>query len=287
MKSAPGDKARQRYLTSGVAVGECSSLRRYNPLAESGLFRTFADVEPSETAVLAFANTYGLLGGEITQQTCLERGGKMLLAAGETLDAWTNEIQQMAGLVTLWELAKSDSAAVRAKLGDVIKWHDHAVEYTTLRVRAWIATESHEPEMLARFVPGDLVGPALHYMQRAINKKLLTHAVAARMLWDSRYTRLSLHLVPTSLVGCLWLQFARAVDGDRDYRRCPDCRKWFEITKHISRSDRTFCSPTCKASAHRKKIAAARRLHADGVSAKTIAGQLKTDVGTVRGWISK
>ncbi len=125
----------------------------------------------------------------------------------------------------------------------------------------------------------------MHYIQRQINEKLKEHNVTSRLLWDSRHTRLGLHIVPRSLIGRIWLQFARAIDGNRAFRRCQDCRKWFEVTPHVTRTDRIFCSPTCKASAHRGKIAEARRLFARGVSPREIARQLASTTDKVEGWV--
>jgi hypothetical protein len=100
--------------------------------------------------------------------------------------------------------------------------------------------------------------------------------------------RLGLHLVPTSLSGCLWLQFASAVDGNRTYRRCAGCGRWLEHSPQVARADRKFCSDSCKASAHRKKILKARKLHQDGAPLAQIAKRLgDTDAKTVKGWISK
>ncbi len=153
---------------------------------------------------------------------------------------------------------------------------DHTISY--------IAME-RDAELLARFRPGELAGPAMHYIQRQINEKLKEHNVTSRLLWDSRHTRLGLHIVPRSLIGRIWLQFARAIDGNRAFRRCQDCRKWFEVTPHVTRTDRIFCSPTCKASAHRGKIAEARRLFARGVSPREIARQLASTTDKVEGWV--
>ena len=41
--------------------------------------------------------------------------------------------------------------------------------------------------------------------------------------------RTELKLVPGSLLGGLWLQFARAIEGNRVYRECRECGRWFEF----------------------------------------------------------
>ena len=32
-----------------------------------------------------------------------------------------------------------------------------------------------------------------------------------------------------TLLGCMWLQFARAIGGEKSYRICQNCKRWFEI----------------------------------------------------------
>ena len=49
--------------------------------------------------------------------------------------------------------------------------------------RALIADERLDPDILARFVPGDPIGPALHCMQNLINEHLHRRA-SPRLLWE-------------------------------------------------------------------------------------------------------
>ena len=56
-----------RVLTDGEPANGRSHIRFYSPLtAHPGLFRTFAEIADSEAGVLAFADTYGLLGGDVS-----------------------------------------------------------------------------------------------------------------------------------------------------------------------------------------------------------------------------
>jgi len=56
-------------------------------------------------------------------------------------------------------------------------------------------------------------------------------------------------------LGCMWLQLARAIGGDRWSRVCQNCKRWSEIGggTHDGRSDKRYCCGTCKAAAHAKK----------------------------------
>jgi hypothetical protein len=54
--------------------------------------------------------------------------------------------------------------------------------------------------------------------------------------------RLSPKPAARTLLGCMWLQFARAIGGDKSYRVCQNCKRWFEIGggTHGGRSDKAL-----------------------------------------------
>ena len=152
--------------------------------------------------------------------------------------------------------------------------------------RAVIADERLDPEILARFVPGDPIGPALHCMQSLINEHL-HHRASPRLLWEHERDRLGLYIVPEGLIGALWLQFARAVERDAKFRQCAECGTWFEVAPGRGRADKQFCSTACRTRAYRKRQAEAARLHGEGRSIEDIARELESDPDTVRGWIER
>jgi hypothetical protein len=240
-----------RVLTE---IEEC---RRSSLWPDSALFRTFAlDVEPTEQAVLGFANRHGSLGGSATSRVVLRRGEHKVQGAGESLDAWKAEIRLMRRLVELWDAAREKSLKA---LAAVIEWRLGGVRYVP--ASEWIAHPEMSPDVLAAFRPGDLIAPALHYIQVQINKKLKAHGVCAQLQSTSEGGLATL-LVPESLIAALWLQFARSVEG-REQRRCENCGEWFEIRGSTgtrgARSDKRFCTPSCKAAAHRKKTSGGRQ----------------------------
>jgi hypothetical protein len=152
--------------------------------------------------------------------------------------------------------------------------------------RAWIAATHLGDGVLERYVRGDLIKPALHYVQSTINEKLEGRAVP-RLLWDTKRERLGLYIVPDGLIGALWLQFARAVERDSRFRQCAECGIWFELAPGTARADKQFCSTACRTKAYRKRQAEAARLHGEGHSFKDIADALESDPDTVRGWIER
>jgi hypothetical protein len=292
------------FLTHGRSIGAGGfRVMQYQPLsAFSGLFRIFAETEPSRDGIKAFADRFGPLGGEIAKQIPLydqpsAKGAS--LGTGEPLAAWSDEILMMRFAINLWEAARDGDVG---RLERVISWTEDGSGVQILshpelpkgqlpeapaRVeRAWIAGTHLGDGVLGRFVPGDLVKPALHYVQSTINKKLEGRA-SPRLLWDSSRERLGLYIVPAGLIGALWLQFARAVERDSQFRQCAECGIWFELAPGTARADKLYCSTPCRTKAYRKRQAQAARLHGEGRSIEDIARELECEPDTVRGWIER
>ena len=294
----------QPFLTDGRPIGASGyRVREYLPLAEfPGLFRVFAEIEPSHDGIKAFADRFGPLGGDIAKQIPLydqpnAQGTPMGL--GEPLAAWTNEILMMRFAIDIWDAARNGDVD---RLERVIFWTEDGRGVQILshpelpkgqlpeppaRVeRAWIAGTHLGDGVLERFVPGDLVKPALHYVQSTINEKLEGRA-SPQLLWDAKRERLGLYIVPDGLIGALWLQFARAVERDSRFRQCAECAIWFELAPGTARADKLYCSTPCRTKAYRKRQAEAVRLHGEGRSLEDIARELESDPDTVRGWIEQ
>jgi hypothetical protein len=295
---------RGSFLTDNRAIAAAGfRVLQYQPLAAfPGLFRVFADTEPSREGVKAFADRFGPLGGDLSEQIPLynqPNAKGVPLGTGEPLAAWSNEILMMRFAIAIWEAARNGDVG---RLERVIFWTEDGSGVQILshpelakgqlpeapaRVeRAWIAGTRLDDEMLGRFVRGDLVKPALHYVQSTINAKLEGRA-SPRLLWDVNRERLGLYIVPAGLIGALWLQFARAVERDSKFRQCAECGIWFELAPGTARADKLYCSTPCRIKAYRKRQAEAARLHGEGRSVEDIALQLESDPDTVRGWIER
>jgi hypothetical protein len=216
----------------------------YAPMQESGLFLRFAEIKPTRDGIREFANTYGLL----TQVDPLG-------PPGEALGFWISSIRQLSHAVQLWTMVGEGD--VRG-LAQFIEWRSFGVQYNTGKPgfgSGWVAT-TKEPELIERFQKGDLVGPAWYRLQRLINEHMAEN-VSPRLLWDGAYSRLGLHYVPHNLISALWLQLARAVDGERVFHRCDECRNLFEVqSPEGARADKKYCGAACRARAWRKARAA-------------------------------
>jgi hypothetical protein len=295
---------RWTYLTPAHSTGSQRVLAlRYHPLAaHSGLFRNFAATAPDADAIKAFADRFGMLGGNLRKRIVLHdqgRDGKHPMGFGEHLGDWVHEILVMRLAIDLWEAARRGDADYLGRMiswaedGSEVRIHTHPElqggelpEKPAYVHRALIADERLDPDILARFVPGDPIGPALHCMQSLINEHL-HHRASPRLLWEQSRDRLGLYIVPEGLIGALWLQFARAVERDARFRQCAECTTWFEVSPGRGRTDKQFCSTACRTKAYRKRQAEAARLHAEGQSIEEIARALESDPDTVRGWIER
>jgi hypothetical protein len=298
------DQMRDPFLTHGRPIGAGGfRVMRYQPLAAfSGLFRVFTDTEPSRDGIKAFADRFGPLGDDVSKQIPLydqPNAKGVPLGTGEPLGAWSDEILIMRYAIDIWEAARNGDVAT---LERVIRWrpdgsgveivgHPDVPRGQLPKAPAWVerTTIAHThfgDGVLERFVPGDLVQPALHYLQSKVNGKLEGRA-SPQLLWDAERERLGLYIVPTGLIGALWLQFARAVERDSRFRQCAECGLWFELARGTARADKLYCSTPCRTKAYRKRQAEAVRLHAEGRSIEEIARRLESEPDTVRGWIER
>jgi hypothetical protein len=298
------NEQRQPFLTDGRPIGAAGHrVRQYLPLTEfPGLFRVFAETEPNQDGIKAFADRFGPLGGDIAKQIPLygqPNAQGTPIGLGEPRASLRNEILMMNYAVGIWEPARAGDVAT---LERVIHWKPDGAgveiaghpdvprgqlpEAPARVERAWIAGTHLGDDVLGRFISGDLVKPALHYVQSTINEKLEGRA-SPRLLWDAKRERLGLYIVPDGLIGALWLQFARAVERDSRFRQCAECGIWFELAPGTARADKLYCSTPCRTKAYRKRQAEAARLHGEGRSLDDIARALESAPDTVRGWIEQ
>ncbi|MGC1788936.1 MAG: hypothetical protein WA718_19565, partial [Terriglobales bacterium] len=249
----------------GISKGAASSPLRN----KTGLFKTFASLPKDEDeSILEFANMHGPLdrgsAGPIGKTVTLrrpKRGESAEIHYAESLDIWSDQISLMKWLVRVWDAARRKEQSFLKRF---IQWEQDCViaqlnpslPDCPLTGMETIATDSGDPRMWSKLKQGDLLDPAMLYLQRNINKQITEFPSQVRLLWDNG--RSFLFIEPTNLIGALWLQFAQAIDGDREYRVCQQCREWFEIgggkkkdgADH-HRTDARFCTNACKQKAYR------------------------------------
>jgi hypothetical protein len=130
---------------------------------------------------------------------------------------------------------------------------------------------------------------ALSAIQRITDRRLREH-VETRLLFRNNLSRLNVSLMPQSLLGALWLQFAAAIDALKTFTKCQQCSAPFELSRDPrtgKRRDAQFCSARCRVGHYRARVERARRLKSTGMSVQKIARELDTQAGTVRGWVKQ
>ena len=96
-----------------------------------------------------------------------------------------------------------------------------------------------------------------------------------------------LRVRPTSLIGYLWLQFAREIGRGSEPRVCnrSGCTTAaFLPNPNSKRGHDTYCSDACRQATYRKRKEA-REFQAQGMRARSIAARMKVPLADVQGWI--
>jgi hypothetical protein len=247
--------------------------RRYWPLEDTpGLFRSFADLETSEAAILEFASRYGALGVaqgiEIPaakhDDSDHEETFDFDFGNGERLSLWVDEILGLRQMLKVWDalqvLAVDDLQSwfrVEDFHGALRAVYDpgesmHRAVYTHERVPVSIVQEfqwylSHAE---IRRITEDPSTVALSFI-RTVTEGRLREQVVARMVYqdESEGGPLGVSIVPKTLLGALWLQAAHAIEANKSFGRCRECRGWFEVPTELlmmGRKDVGFCSVACR-----------------------------------------
>jgi hypothetical protein len=293
--------------------------RVYFPPAN--LFLRFSETEPSKEGIKAFADQYGLLGLEegegylhfVPSSEAGEGGSNpdsrsetsgALLVSGESLAVWRIRIRDMCIAVDLWTMLRQAENGSDQELRRYVKWQgaDRVLyeksedEPKNYRTTAVIASPQVRPEVLRRFSPGSVVGPAQYYLQRLINHSLRS-AVSPSLLWSLPRRRsaearpaprtLGLYFVPESLLGYMWLQLAEAVTARTRFRRCKVCGTWMLLAARGegSRISRLTCSNTCRMRLYQERMEQAAQLFAKGKTVEQIARTLVAEPNRVRRWV--
>ncbi len=221
---------------------------------------------------------------------------------------WQQSIQRMQFALTLWDAIRSNDVGQLRRFILFQKGNGQAGGFIyRSREEVGDGYETGVIDETAHDIPADgraLLRPrnvirlALVVVQTLANKQLWTHAGPCLLYGpptppdglraeELPQNRLYLRIVPKNLMGAMWLQFARGIDGNKDYRRCRACGKWFEISLEANRPTRFFCKDGCRYKVYRERITAAQQLHFEGVSIQEIAGRLDTHTATVEGWIAR
>jgi hypothetical protein len=255
----------------------------YRPLErESALFQLLAEVEVEKAAIQKFADRFGRLFLREYKAT-VTQAKPAYQTTGDPFFEWRHNILSLRHWLKVWELIRNrDSRGL--------------IEYTS-----WLPEWVREEGLHDRFNPvKDFVGATYGILDAAPRDRLkaakkclllglvgseLREGAKVHVIYDSNRDSFRFEARSENLITAIWAQFAAAVVNDSEFRRCDVCRKPFELSPEVARTNRLYCSTPCRLKAYRRRIRDAVRMRKQGKSLKAIATELRSDVDTVRGWI--
>jgi hypothetical protein len=254
-------------LVECTPLGISRRVIRRRPLREeSGLFLEFAKVDLTPEGVIAFANRYGALGGKIRRPVTIgsPRAKQQSTYWGEALAAWFTEIRAVRKVLPLLDQYKELSDQNK-KREIIFKTDPESI------IACWpagwevVVLRATDPDTYER-LKDNPTETARRYLKTQVDLKLEEHPSTGRLVQDRSRGALTLFVMPSSLIAAIWLQVACAIDGDRQYRSCKNCKKWFELGGSGRRADAQVCSDSCRAAFtyRQKKAKENRRQHEGG-----------------------
>lgn len=213
-------------------------LRSYTP--EPGLFREFAELNPTRDNIQHFAEKYGDLFDrwDITH-TRVRQDARTV--GGTSLDRWKIKIADMRAIVTIWDHIRDKRLD---ELRKIIVRTKNEVCYVRGRTNITLARVG-----ASRFNPKDVVLPARFALQLEINKRLAdtetpTLVVPRITVTPDNHQRIVFQ--PCNLLAAMWMQFAEATIGAFRLQQCAGCHKYFQVGPGAKKGHATTCSPTCR-----------------------------------------
>lgn len=229
----------------------------YDPFREEpSLFRRFAELPPTDKeGMLAFAKEFGLLG--VSELSVVERSVVDQLVLAEPFDAWVREVRAMKHAVDLFDAIQ---ARDQKRLAQWITVTERAVKYRredalgfthfTFTLPSRERGGSQPPKITLFAVARGIL------QSRYVNDRLREYT-SLLVVDAGRERQPRLRAVPANLLGALWLELARAYDGNIHYRRCEwsPCQKWIEITRTFDGHTKAarFCCDAHRVYDHKKR----------------------------------
>ena len=265
-KSAEGQR---RMGALPIRETDDFEFRSYDPFKSApAMFLEFSELDGSEESILKFTNAYGRLWDDFK---------------GPSLVDYREAIDDLREAVSLW-------LAIQRHDFDAIREHVTWDRGNRLRWKSDLSMPIRQGDKVIRFIdvkkrnrnykPGDLVGPATD---------LLDFVISTRPTWDLHIEpvrvggNLSLQLEVGTLLSVLWVQFAQAVAGAKEFVRCAFCNRPFEV--ELSRTDRAFCTDNCRVKAYQRRRKQAIALRQQGQSIRQIVKSTGSDLETVKRWL--
>ena len=266
-KAIEGQQLSEDYLSeTRFLVPRSLRYSIYNPLVtEPTLYRQFAGLEPTEAAFAEFASTYGDLGLGVLALPPGVHGGPVVLY--DPLCRWRIAhwgIRPVVEVLNVIQAHDMDLIKKWFRITEKGAFYERDDEHG--HAAGWVAIPEHEHRqylwdwaMRADSDDDALIRVARGWAQEEINaamsgsnKGTLTNA---RVLFEADSSRMSLHIVPRTLIGAMWLQCARVLTLHPTFKSCEHCSRWFEFSAEGRRRQSKYCSSRCKVAAYRARKA--------------------------------
>mgnify|MGYP006271002729 FL=1 len=193
-------------------------------------FAEVAAVEDQGAALDAFCGEFGRLGGEAPEE----------------------EARDLAAMVRVWTALQSGDAQT---LAEFVRWKGAAVTFTLRHgvrlLNTWPSPLDEQWEAAGwpadprkTWHRGSMEQPARLGFMEVLNRKLAGAATPQMLPSGISMERVELDLLPTSLIGFMWIQFASEVTGGASFRKCvaPGCGRIFTPAYR----NRKTCSDACR-----------------------------------------
>lgn len=281
-------RAGYRWVPSdagAVLVAEGTDVRGYAPFTDrAALWRDFARLEPTQKAILDFADRYGPL-----------RSDRSL-----SFFDWQFEIGRWGYAFRLWETIE----AYKRNRKDIqvisrfVRWEKDPKKgdrqlFLLMPVgrdkSRWVPCGFGEER--CEFKPGELLAPAQYCLEYAFNHQLHPELrdeepkpIALLTAVPDTKRTLAFKMQLPNLIDVLWVQFAYAVMGEKEYGDCDICGSSFEVLGE--RGAKRFCSDACRIKSHRRNKKKVIELHRMGKPLKEISAEVGSPIATIKKWLN-
>lgn len=211
-----------------------------------GLFRQFAELNPTKEGIKEFARTYGDLFNSYEGRQSANRKDSTVVF-GATLGTWRQEIGVMRVLVNLWDQIKADPPQT-TELKKIIRRTDKALGYVIVTPKGTsdgtLAHADIPGSGLERFDRDDVLLPARCALQIEVNKRIAEFPTVPRLAWTPDYHQ-RIIFKPSNLLAAMWIQFAQDMTGKFRLVKCV-CGNYFQVGPGAKKGHSITCSPKCR-----------------------------------------
>ncbi len=269
----PANLQQQYIMSESLCLAYESKPKYYDPMRRPHLFRTFAGLSETPSAVIDFANKYGLLHHH----------------EYEPLEDWYVAIRQFRKTLQLYESADKSEIlhllpwlegpddeyyrlpTAKQTLEDVARLQQElknkmpADRYSP-ETHCWDPSPGAGEIWRARF-KGNIMSAAGWAVREIITLELRKQASICLFAEDYFAPEATgIGFVPYTLLGAMWLQFAQELCDMKKAVHCKQCGKVFWLVrkarksksgeKRLQRQDTKYCSERCRKAAYRERLKA-------------------------------